>query len=103
MAEPEQTSSVPLALPDEPDWLRSDERPLMLAAWESWAAVLRRLDPAYEIKEPSKLNTRALVAELRGIVGHATTTFDSIYGPRDVAPADEHETEAPEATAGRAQ
>jgi hypothetical protein len=88
-AEPAQAASGPLTLPDEPDWARADERPVMLAAWDAWAAVLRRLDPAYEIKDPSRLNAQRLVAELRGVVGYARETYDQVYGGRDDEDDDE--------------
>lgn len=74
----------PPVLPEEPDWLRSDEQRIMAASWQQWTDVLRRLDPAYEIKDATKLTPRALVAELRVIVSYARHTYESCFGS-DVA------------------
>jgi hypothetical protein len=88
----EETGASALALPDEPDWMRSDERPRMLEAWKAWADVLRRLDKGYDVKDPTRLGPRELVTELRGMVGYARDTHDHIYGQRDddpdIAPGD---------------
>lgn len=94
-ATPEPTTDVALALPDEPDWLRSDERKLMLASWKAWADVLQRLDPGHEIPDPTRLNGQRLVAELGHIVARAKERHASIHGEGD---EDREIDEAPEAT-----
>lgn len=82
-----ETTAV--VLPDEPDWLHSDDRKLMLASWNDWAAVTRRLDSAYEIPDPSKLANPRLVKTLRDMVGYARQTHDSIYGAAEEPDDDE--------------
>jgi hypothetical protein len=74
-------------LPGEPDWLRSDELPLMLAAWQEWLRALEHLDPVYagELpKRPRALSSAKLVTTLRGMVGYARERYADIYGdPED--------------------
>ena len=63
----------------------------MLESWAAWTAVLKRIDPAYEIPDPSKLSQQKLVKTLREIVGYARDTFNSQFAPDDEqkdAPAD---------------
>lgn len=80
------SSMTPIELPDEPDWLRADERPLMLKAWSDWAGVLKRLDPDRQIKDATKLQTRALVAELRNMIVHARSVHEARESTPDEAP-----------------
>lgn len=68
---PSIASAPELKLPAEPEWMRSDERPQMLKAWSDWATFVKRLDPAYEVRDATKLNGRELVHALREMVGYA--------------------------------
>jgi hypothetical protein len=72
-----------LVLPEDPDWLRSDERPRMLEAWKAWADVLRRLDPGYEIPDPTRLSGPKLVERLREIVGYTRDTYANLFDRDD--------------------
>lgn len=81
--DPEPTASPTLTLPEEPDWLRTGDRKLVLASWDAWAAALRRLDSKYEIPDPQKLANPRLVERLQEIVSYARHTWDSIYGDDD--------------------
>lgn len=95
--EPMPAATEALSLPEEPDWLRSDERAPMMASYAAWGDALKRLDATYEVKEVSKLSSRALVAELRAMVGYARETYDAIYAapPDDGLDAEDPDEQPP--------
>lgn len=101
--DPEPTeASAPLVLPTEPDWDRGDDRPLMLVSWNDWAAVTRRLDPSYEIPDPSRLSNPRLVDVLRGLVGYARSVHESVVAADSDPGDDELEDEDVERNADAA-